>query len=164
MRTLGKPPRPWGTIVAGIVLATLGCSEAPVAAVLTDQNTGPANLTASVVRVASDAGTLQEEWTRHRLDGEPPVVNYDDNAVLITAFGQSSSCPYDYGGIDVDAKEGTVEFLDAARGRRVCTDDFVPRTIVVAIGREALPPSPMRVTPPRADDPVTASVPDVPTK
>ncbi len=147
-------------MLIALVLATFGCAAASSGGVgvLADQKTGPANLTRPVVSIAGDARTLEDDWARYRLDGEPPVVEYGEQAVLVASFGESSSCPYEHGGVDIDADEGTVEFVDAARGRRVCTDDFVPRTLVVAVYLDQLPQSPMRVTPPRADDPVTASL------
>ena len=142
-----------------LVLAMPGCAAAlSGTGVLADQKTGPSSLTDSVVSIAGDARTLETDWARHRLDGEPAAVNFDEQAVLLTSFGESSSCPYEHGGVDIDVDEGTLEFVDGARGRRVCTDDFVPRTLVVAVDLDQLPASPVRVTPPRADDPVPASL------
>lgn len=128
--------------------------------VLVDQPTVPDEQASTYVGIAADGDGLASARNRFLVDA-PIEADLDRDVLLFLGFGESGSCPLEYRGLVLDG--ATVEFvLDPELGERTCTDDYNPRTLVLAVGRDRLPPGPIEVLIPSADAAATVSVEPVP--
>jgi hypothetical protein len=122
-----------GCGAGGIGIAGLGGSGDLVdsQAVIPDE---PAHAFADLV---TEPGDLQPVWQRFGLSGEPPSVDLDDTVLLFIGFGESGSCPATFQGVRADGDVVTVRM--GTEGGRACTDDYNPRTFVIAVDRDLVP-------------------------
>lgn len=121
------------------------------ALVVADQPTKPNTAAASTVALARDEVELAAQWDRFQLRGPPPdLAGLADPDVtwLFTAFGESGSCPYPYGGLMLAGTTLTFDRASEEGIEQLCTADYNPRTIVVAIPTTVLPAGFVDVIPP----------------
>lgn len=80
-------------------------------------------------------------WSLYRLEGSPPPVDFDHKVVFFFAMGESGSCPLALRDVTVDAGQGLVTaHVSTDVGDDVaCTEDWTPRTFVVALARDEIP-------------------------
>lgn len=105
----------------------------------------------TIFRLAEDAARYQELWALYGLQGEPPNVDWEQEAVLFVGTGESGSCPLRLSGMALDRRAGlltvAVEDRPAENPNLApktgllhdCTDDYTPRTFVVAVPANDLP-------------------------
>jgi hypothetical protein len=100
------------------------------------------------VNIATNDSELDELWVRARLDGDPPVVDFEAEIVIHFGAVYSGSCPeIRLEGVTIDVERALVAAdIVLLGGDRACTDDANPRAYVVAIDRSTLPPVPFTVT------------------
>jgi hypothetical protein len=118
------------------------------AQVVVDEPTLPAEEAYEFTALAPNASELARQWRRFRLSGHPVEVDFDTHVVLLVGFGESGSCPYRYGGVEIDRAAGLVALMDRNQGARVCTQDYNARTIGLTIDRSLLPDGVFQVEPP----------------
>lgn len=147
-------------LLVAVALVLLGCDEpaprrsAPQtpepaeAEVVVDEATLPVDEAYEFAAVAPEPEELTRQWRRFRLTGDPPDVDFDTQVVIFVGFGESGSCPYEHGGVEIDAVEKRVSFIDGADGAAACTDDYNPRTLGLTIDRTLLPDGVFQVQPP----------------
>jgi hypothetical protein len=85
---------------------------------------------------------------RFQLRGDPPEIDFDNSLVLLVGFGESGSCPYEYGGVEIDVADKVVSIIDGGDPDRACTDDYNPRMLGLRLDRRMLPEGIFRVKPP----------------
>lgn len=152
-----------------VVLACVlwACGEAPgqdgdsaalegPATVIADEPTLPDAEADEYVGVAITVEQRDAQWPRFGLTGSALSVDFSDRVLLFVGFGESSSCPYIFDGIEVEGQ--VLRLLNAAEYQE-CTDDYNGRTLVVSIDREVLPDGFITVDmPAEADDAVISVV------
>ena len=74
----------------------------------------------------------------------PSHVNLDRRTVLFVGTGESGSWPLRFESLRFNDERRTFKLRAPARGGPVCTDDFSPRTFVVAVDRSDLPKGDLR--------------------
>lgn len=122
-------------LLAGLVAA---CTDSSVESqVVGDQATVPDVVVGEEVGIATNPAEFERQWSRFGMVKPIPAVDFQQYVVLFSAFGESSVCPFVFDGVEV--VDNTVTLLDAQR-EADCTDDYVPRTVAVTVGRSALPP------------------------
>lgn len=89
-------------------------------------------------RLASTRDAYREMWDHFRLKGERPRVNWRQRKVLFVTTGESSVCPMRFRTLRLNAETRTFR-LRARSNRDECTDDWTPRTFVVALAHDAIP-------------------------
>jgi len=89
-------------------------------------------------RLASTRDAYQEMWDHFRLRGERPSVNWRKRKVLFVTTGESSICPLRFRTMRLNRETKTF-ILRTRSNRDECTDDWTPRTFVVAVARDAIP-------------------------
>lgn len=103
------------------------------------------------IRYATDASGLQGMWATLELPGEPPAVDFEREIVVLFGATVSGSCPeIRFDGVGVDRAAGLVygrfgsgiEAIPPDATLYACTADARPHGFLVAIARDALPPSP----------------------
>ena len=146
--------------LVAVALVLLGCGEpeprgnAPQtpepaeAEVVADEATLPIEEAYEFAAVAPEPEELARQWRRFRLTGDHPDVDFDTQVVIFVGFGESGSCPYEHGGVEIDAAEKRVSFIDGADGATACTDDYNPRTLGLTMDRNSLPDGVFQVQPP----------------
>lgn len=110
---------------------------------LGDDTTGPVYAT----QVATDRAGYEALWDAAGFGQARPAVDLDDEVVILFGPAVSGSCPQirlDDVVIDVDGRIVHADFAHPG-GPAACTDDANPHAYVVAVEREALPPSPFKV-------------------
>jgi hypothetical protein len=92
---------------------------------------------------AVEPADLAEQWAAYRAEGSPEDLAEGEVAILV-AFGESGSCPEEISELRVDREAGEVHVDREIEGGpgQACTDDYNPRTIVLAVDAEALPDEP----------------------
>lgn len=107
----------------------------------------------AVVEVAADADTAEQAWQENVPEdlgegdsdvGEPGVygslddVDFDDQVVVVWHSGESGSCPTWLA--DIDTVDGSVTIeRDQYSPDDVCTDDYNPYRMVLAVDQDRLP-------------------------
>ncbi len=95
--------------------------------------------------LATNAADLSDLWTRIEASGSPPDVDFLNEIVVAFEVGHSGSCPETrLETIDVSDDMVYATIVHTSR-ERMCTDDYIPRTYVVAIMRDFLPPPPFQL-------------------
>jgi hypothetical protein len=115
---------------------------------VTSQDVLPAEAAYGFADIATSTPDSARAWERFRLDGVPPEID-DGTALLFRGLGESSSCPAEFAGIEVGSDQVRMASPPPASGagsviERVCTSDYRPRTLVVAVPVGALPQGPFR--------------------
>ena len=92
---------------------------------------------------AAEPDDLAEQWAAYRAEGSPDDLADGEVAILV-AFGESGTCPEEIHEIRVDREAGevVVDREIEAGPDQACTDDYNPRTIVLAVDAEVLPDEP----------------------
>ena len=78
-------------------------------------------------------------WHKFELNRTRPAVNFEERAVLFAASGESGTCPMRYEALRANPRRGMLRIQIADFGNRACTDDWTPRTMVVALRRGDVP-------------------------
>jgi hypothetical protein len=92
---------------------------------------------------AVEPDDLAEQWVAYGAEGSPDDLADGEVAILL-GFGESGSCPEEVREVRVDADAGEVlvdREIEGGPGQ-ACTDDYNPRTIVLAVDGEVLPDGP----------------------
>ena len=95
----------------------------------------------------TDRAEMRRQWERFNMRGDVPHVPFRRRVALFAALGGSSSCPPHFGSVRLNREERrlTVRIRESEPADGACTDDFVPRTFVITVRREDLPPGELRV-------------------
>jgi hypothetical protein len=106
-------------------------------------------------RIIADADALNTTWEQLGIDGTPPVVDFDRQLALYLVIGHSGSCPETR--LDDLVVEGSLLYAVIPSTTPLtpdlgCTDDWVPRTYLVAIDRDRLPAPPFQVAAQRGSE------------
>lgn len=128
--------------------ATVCVQDPPTAAaprVVGDGRTIPEEEGFTYAGIAVDDASLAAQWSRFGLDGAPPPLDLERHVALFAGFGESSSCPFVYGALTIDAPATTARLLPAAAGPRDCSSDYNGRTLVIAVDRGQLPAGLLRL-------------------
>lgn len=104
----------------------------------------PKDVYRNVGRAAMTKTAYRRLWDRFRLRGDRPRVNLDRRIVLFVGTGESGSCPLRFESLRFNDERKTFKLRAPARGGPVCTDDFTPRTFVIAVDRSDLPKGDLR--------------------
>lgn len=88
--------------------------------------------------IVTQEGDLPLVWERFQLEGDPPDVDWNVSALLFLGFGESGTCPARFDGVEVDGRN--VRMHIGTDGGPDGTSDYHPRTFVVEVGRDQLPP------------------------
>ena len=147
-------------VLATAVLALTACAGGEVPSVGDDPAAGTA-LDEASWRVVADGGggppdahherataavepdDLAEQWEAFRAEGSPDDLDDGEVAILL-GFGESGSCAEEIREVRVDDEANEVivdRELEGGPGQG-CTDDYNPRTIVLAVDGEVLPDGP----------------------
>lgn len=129
-------PPPSASETAEEIDPTESVAYAP-ADVVADEPTMPDEQQLSPVGLATSPQEMQAQWDRFRLTAPTPSFDFTDQVLLFTGFGESGSCPFVLDGIEVTGQ--TVTLVDRRDAEQVCTADFRPRTMVLAVPRVLLP-------------------------
>lgn len=110
---------------------------------LGDGTSGPVYATL----VATDASGYEGLWDAAGFDEERPEADLDAEVVILFGPAVSGSCPQiRLDDVVIDVEDGVVHADFAHPGApAACTDDANPHAYVVAVQRDALPPSPFTV-------------------
>ena len=111
--------------------------------IVADGSGGPPDAYHEAATVAVEPDDLAEQWEAYGAEGSPDDLADGEVAILL-GFGESGTCPAEIHGIRVDVETGEVivdRRIDVGPGQG-CTDDYNPRTIVIAVDAEALPDEP----------------------
>jgi hypothetical protein len=98
------------------------------------------------ITAAADPDDLAVQWEVFGADGTPEAIEDGEVAILL-AYGESGTCPENVTEVAVDEQDGDVVVrreVDAGPDQG-CTDDFNPRTVVLAVDADALPNAPFRL-------------------
>jgi len=126
------------TLVVGALPAS-GLSADPIGhRLLASQKRTPAGVTGQLGRLASTRNAYHEMWEHFRLRGERPRVNWQRKKVLLVTTGESSICPLRFEKLGVHHENKTFRVKAPSSGD-VCTDDWTPRTFVIAVARGSIP-------------------------
>jgi hypothetical protein len=90
----------------------------------------------------TDSEALSSLWDTLGLSGTAPDVDYERRVAVAFPLGYSGSCPdtrFDGLSLEGDRLMPVIAHTTVAQG---CTADYNPRTYVVAVDRQALPPPP----------------------
>ena len=135
--------------------------------VTADGTGGPPPGWGEAATAAAEPDDLATQWEAYGAPGSPQDLADDEVAILL-GFGESGSCPEEVTEVAVDRDGGDVLVRRGLEGgsAQACTDDWNPRTIVLAVDGAALPDGAFRlgvdggqrilwdgVAPHRADDP-----------
>lgn len=108
----------------------------------------------ALVEIAYDRATAATAWADNvpddlpvadRDDAEPGVyasladVDFAQQAVVVWSAGESGSCPQWLGDIRTDDGGGTIHLNRDTAGGPVCTEDYTPYRMLVAVDRDRLP-------------------------
>lgn len=117
----------------------------PLFRLLASAKTWPAEFSTAaqhdvLVQLATDGEALAERWTRFGFEGAPPSPRWEAEVVLFLATGESRTCPLEVKVAEFDATAGRlVLYLEPrAWGSDVCTMDFTPRSLALAVPRPLL--------------------------
>lgn len=93
----------------------------------------------------SDQESLKALWDSLSLAGEAPVVDFESHVAVAFPLGYSGSCPdtrFDGFVVEGDRVMPLIAHITVAQG---CTDDYNPRTYVVAVERDVFPSPPFHL-------------------
>ena len=107
----------------------------------------------AIIEVADDRESAERAWSDNvpddldarddELPAEPGVygdletVDFDEQTVIVWSSGQSGSCP---GWLsDISSDDGAVT-VEVGATQQMCTDDYNPYRMVLAVDRDRLPP------------------------
>lgn len=114
---------------------------------VTSQEVLPAEAAYGFADIATSTPDAGRAWKRFGLEGVPQEID-DDTALLFRGLGESSSCPAEFAGLEVEGDEVRMASPPPSSGggpvSQVCTSDYRPRTLVVAVPVGALPQGPFR--------------------
>lgn len=88
--------------------------------------------------------------------GEIVMPDWETELALFVGTGESGTCPLSVQAVTV-ANDDVITVQVAPQNGPACTDDFRPRTFVLALARDDLPPGPLQVIvtgPDRAPSPI----------
>lgn len=92
-----------------------------------------------VVEVVLSEDGLVELWERHRLDGEPPSVDWDGEWAVFAAPGRLSGCDEPTVRRVIVDQERVSVHLEAVRAEDTCPDVEEAFSVIIAIDRDHLP-------------------------
>lgn len=74
-------------------------------------------------------------WDEHRFEDEAPDVDWNNEVVIFVATGESGSCPMNLMDVRYDPDESliTVDVSEDVEADTACTDDWTPRSFVIAV-------------------------------
>ena len=125
-------------VVGAVWPASAGAAEPVGHRLLTSQKRMPAGDPRAVGRLAVTRPAYREMWNHFRLRGDRPGVNWRRRRVLFVTTGEPSICPLRFRTLRVNEKSKTFR-LRASSNRDECTDDWTPRTYVIAVARDSIP-------------------------
>jgi hypothetical protein len=97
-------------------------------------------------RILADPATLSSMWDQLGIQEEPPRVDFQKQVVLALVIGHSGSCPRTrLDDVVVDGRQ-VYAIIPTITDEMGCTDDWVPRTYLVAVERDRLPAPPFQLT------------------
>lgn len=134
-----------GYVGQSATACVLGSPELHDPQVVGDGPTIPEEEAYTFAAIATDEASLAAEWARFGLAGAVPRVDLERQVALFAGFGESGSCPFVYGGVEIDIAGGRAGLMAADAPPRDCTSDYNPRTLVVAVDRELLPAGPFHL-------------------
>ena len=96
--------------------------------------------------ILADPAALNAMWDQLGLTEDPPVVDFEKQVVFSLVIGHSGSCPRTR--LDDVVVDGSLVYVvvPTITDEMGCTDDWVPRTYLVAIERDRLPSPPFQLT------------------
>ena len=118
--------------------ASGGAAEPVDHRLLTSQKRLPAGMARELGRLAVTRPAYRQMWDHFRLRGERPGVNWSRKRVLFVTTGEPSICPLRFRTLRLNDESKTFR-LKARSNRGECTDDWTPRTFVVAVARDSIP-------------------------
>lgn len=79
-------------------------------------------------------------WGEHRFEDEAPAVDWASEVVIFVATGESGSCPMNLMDVRYDPDESliTVDVSEDVDADTACTDDWTPRSFVIAVEADDL--------------------------
>jgi len=93
----------------------------------------------NVAVLVTSRRALRRTWNQFGLEGAPTLVDFDRRRVLFAGTGESGSCPEEYRSIErVEGRKLVLVHIETSWGP-ACTDDFRPRTFVVAAKKANFP-------------------------
>jgi len=128
-------------VVAAPWPASAGAAEPVGHRLLASQKRMPAGGPGALGRLAATRPAYREMWDHFRMRGDRPGVNWQRKKVLFLTTGESSICPLRFKWLRLNDETATLKLRAgfARNGQRVCTDDWTPRTFVVAVARDSIP-------------------------
>jgi hypothetical protein len=94
----------------------------------------------NIAVLVSSRRAMRRTWRQFDIEGSPMRVDFERRKVLFVGTGESGTCPEEYQSLERVAGRHLLHVhLDTNWGP-VCTDDFRPRTFVVAARRSNFPP------------------------
>lgn len=132
------------TVAAGWVVleqqeSVAGGGSSRTGALLASAPVLPNNGIADVAVLATSRKAIRQTWRRFNLPGGPPgsVTRRD---ALFLGTGESGSCPKEFIGMDrIEGKKLVKVGVKVRWASRGCTEDFRPRTFVVAARHRFFP-------------------------
>lgn len=89
--------------------------------------------------LVSGRRALRRTWNQFDLEGHPPIVDFERRRVLFAGTGEGSSCPLEYRSLERVQGRRLVKVHAETKWGPICTDDFTPRTFVVAAKKSNFP-------------------------
>jgi len=104
------------------------------------------NMVSERPTVIADLGALNQIWETLGVEGEPVEVDFQTHIVVAFPVFYSGSCP-ETRIDDVDVEGDLVHpIIPLITTEQMCTDDANPRTYLVSMERDVLPPPPFRIS------------------
>ena len=128
-------------VIGAVWPASAGAAEPVGHRLLASQKRMPDGEPGALGRLAVTRSAYREMWDQFRLRGDRPGVNWQKRRVLFVTTGESSICPLRFKWLRLIDETATLKLRAgfARNGQRVCTDDWTPRTFVVAVARDSIP-------------------------
>jgi hypothetical protein len=96
-----------------------------------------------LIKQATEQEQYEELWSYFRLQEEAPEVDMDVKSVMFFSLEESSTCPFELRGEDIQLNPTTkmleVEIFPTNSEEEECTLDAAPRTFVIEVTKEAAP-------------------------
>jgi hypothetical protein len=110
-------------------------------ALLASEGTRPDSNRASHAALATTVEEASERWRHFRMPGTPPELDFSEDAMLFLAGGESTGCPIEPTGLEIDHQASAVVARVRAREGE-CPSEDRPRTLVYRVRTADLPPMP----------------------